>query len=343
MLCVASRAYGEVKLEARAEGLWVLKITVIATVLNEEKSVVELVESLAAQTRRPDEVIISDGGSTDRTVERIRETAGDRLNLRILELPGANISEGRNAAVGAATGDVIAVTDAGVRLEEDWLERLVRPFEMRPGRVDVVSGFFEPDPRNLFELAMGATVLPSREEINPARFLPSSRSVAFTKDAWRRAGGYAEWLDFCEDVVFDLALRRAGCVFAWAPDAVARFRPRGSLRDFWIQYFRYARGDGKAGLWPWRHAIRYGSYGAAAAMLLGSRRHRSLLIPLAIGSALHLWAPYRRLVPRLKGLPPARKAVAIGWVPIIRLVGDLAKMAGYPVGVVWRLRQAARS
>ncbi len=316
-----------------------LKVTVIATVLNEEASVADLVESLVAQTRQPDEVIISDGGSTDGTIERIRTTAGDRLKLQILQLPGSNISEGRNAAVGRASGDVIAVTDAGVRLKPTWLEQLITPFEKRPGRVDVVSGFFEPDPKSIFELAMGATVLPTREEINPARFLPSSRSVAFTKEAWRRAGGYPEWLDYCEDVVFDLALRRFGCVFAWAPAAVAKFRPRSSLRAFWTQYFRYARGDGKAGLWPERHAVRYVSYELALALLQLGRKRPALLLPLAVGAALHLKAPYQRLAPRLEGLSTREKAEAVAWVPIIRVIGDLAKMVGYPVGILWRLRQ----
>ncbi len=314
-----------------------LRITVIATVLNEEANVAALMESLAAQTRRPDEVIVTDGGSTDGTIERLR-AAGDLLNLRLLSLPGSNIAEGRNAAVGQASGDVIAVTDAGVRLKPTWLEQLVMPFERRPGRVDVVSGFFEPDPRTVFEVAMGATVLPTREDINPARFLPSSRSVAFTKEAWRRAGGYPEWLDYCEDVVFDLALRRAGCVFAWAPEAVALFRPRSSLRAFWSQYYRYARGDGKADLWPERHAIRYASYEAGLALLQASRKRPILLFPLALGMALHLKTPYRRLLPRLKGLTLREKAEAVAWVPIIRVVGDLAKMAGYPVGLLWRWR-----
>lgn len=311
----------------------------IATVLNEEASVAELVQSLTVQTRRPDEVIISDGGSTDKTVEVLRTAAADRVNLLVLNLPGSNIAEGRNAAIGRATGDVIAVTDAGVQLKPTWLEQLIAPFEKRPGRVDVVSGFFEPAPKTIFEIAMGATVLPTREEINPARFLPSSRSLAFTKEAWRRAGGYPEWLDYCEDVVFDLALRRSGCVFAWAPGAVALFRPRSSLRSFWQQYYRYARGDGKAGLWPKRHAVRYASYAGGLALLLASRKRPLFLLPILVAAALHVKRPYERLMPWLEGLGPLQKTEAIAWVPIIRLVGDLAKMAGYPVGVLWRLRQ----
>ncbi len=315
-----------------------LKVTVIATVLNEEASVGELLHSLVSQTRRPDEVIISDGGSTDDTLRRLQAGA-EGLNLQVIPLASANIAEGRNAAVVRATGDVIAVTDAGVRLKPTWLEQLLAPFETRRGRLDVVSGFFEPDPRSVFEVAMGATVLPTREEINPARFLPSSRSVAFTRDAWRRAGGYPEWLDYCEDVVFDLALRRSGCVFGWAPEAVAFFRPRPNLRAFWTQYYRYARGDGKAGLWPRRHAVRYGAYLGGAALLLAGRRRPRFLLPLAVGAAFYLRAPYRRLIPWLSGLEPQEKAEAALWVPLIRLVGDLAKMAGYPVGVLWRLRQ----
>lgn len=316
-----------------------LRVAVIATVLNEEASVAELIDSLANQTRRPDEVIIADGGSTDGTVERIRIAASDRLGVTILHLLGANIAEGRNAAVLNSTSDVIAVTDAGVSLKPTWLEQLVTPFEKRRGRLDVVSGFFEPAPRTVFELAMGATVLPTKDEVNPARFLPSSRSVAFTREAWRQAGGYPEWLDYCEDVVFDLALRKNGCVFGWAPEAIALFRPRQSPRAFWTQYFRYARGDGKAKLWPLRHAVRYASYAGALAFLLGSRKRWYLLLPLALGGVFHLQKPYQRLIPRLGGLSPAEKAEALAWVPVIRVVGDLAKMAGYPAGVLWRLRQ----
>jgi hypothetical protein len=32
-----------------------------------------------------------------------------------------------------------------------------------------------------------------------------------------------------------------------------------------------------------------------------------------------------------------QKLVAAGWVPLIRLTGDVAKMIGYPVGWWWRL------
>ena len=94
-----------------------------------------------------------------------------------------------------AKGHLIAVTDAGVRLDPVWLQALLRPLEQ--GSADVSCGFFAADPRSLFELALGCATVPLPSEINPERFLPSSRSIAFTRAAWQKAGGYPGWLDYC--------------------------------------------------------------------------------------------------------------------------------------------------
>jgi len=316
-------------------------VSVIATVKNEEEAIRRLLDSLLAQTRPPDEVIIADGGSTDGTLEILRTYAarGD-LPLQILIRPGANISQGRNAAIEAAQGEIIASTDAGVRLSPNWLADLTAPFE-EENPPDVVSGFFLPDPQTVFETALGATTLPALADIVPQKFLPSSRSVAFRKSAWERVGGYPEWLDYCEDLIFDFALRDAGCRFAFAPTAVAHFRPRPSLRAFARQYYRYARGDGKADLWRARHAVRYGTYLVLLPLLLflGFQVTPLWWGLLALGAAIIFWTPYRRLIPMIAGYSLPDRLRAIAWVPVIRVTGDLAKMVGYPVGVWWRLRQ----
>jgi glycosyltransferase involved in cell wall biosynthesis len=314
-------------------------VTVISTVLNEGEAIRRLMDSLAAQTRPPDEVIIVDGGSTDDTVAILQGYAGC-LPLRVLVEPGANISRGRNLAIQAAAGDVIASVDAGVWLEPDWLAHLVAPFTDPSRQLQAVAGFFTPDPCTPFEVALGATTLPTLAEVNPATFLPSSRSVAFTRAAWHTAGGYPEWLDYCEDLIFDLRLRAATGPFGWAPDAIAHFRPRGSLRAFFKQYYRYARGDGKADLWRRRHVIRYVTYlaGFPALLALGLTQSPFWLAALVGGALVYCRTPYRRLAPHLSALPPSERVTAVLLVPVIRATGDIAKMLGYPVGWRWRLR-----
>jgi glycosyltransferase involved in cell wall biosynthesis len=340
-----------------------LRVTVISTVLNEGEAIRRLLDSLVAQTRQPDEVVIVDGGSRDNTVAAIQAYA-DRLPLRVLVEPGANISRGRNVAIAAATSEVIASVDAGVWLEPGWLEKLVAPLanskwqiaNVEPAVAQVanpqsairnlqsVAGFFVPDPQTPFEIALGATTLPTLADVNPATFLPSSRSVAFTKTAWAAAGGYPEWLDYCEDLIFDFRVREVAGPFAWAPEAVAHFRPRGSLHAFFKQYYRYARGDGKADLWRKRHAIRYATYLIALPGLLAlAVLHSPLwLLALLAGAAAYCRTPYRRLWPRLAALAPRDRLAALLLVPVIRVVGDAAKMLGYPAGWLWRLRNWRR-
>ena len=321
-----------------------VQVSVIATVRNEGGSIARLLESLYRQTRPPDEVIIVDGGSSDDTLAQLQAWEREsRLALRVLVEPGSNISRGRNVAIAAAHGPVIACTDAGVYLEPSWLSNLLRPFEAG-GAADpepvVACGFFKPDVSSVFETALGATTLPAPADVRPERFLPSSRSVAYVKSAWETVGGYPEWLDYCEDLFFDFLLRARGYRFVLVPAAVAHFRPRSSMRDFFEQYYRYARGDGKADLWRGKHAVRYLTYLVALPSLLWLAYAKSpvwIVLPI-LGAGVMFFTPYRRLWPELGRLELLDRLRAILLVPVIRVTGDVAKMLGYPVGVCWRWR-----
>jgi len=314
-----------------------MRVSVVVTVLNEDQSLPRLLDSLAAQTCLPDEVVICDGGSTDGTLSLLEDEV--RLPLRVIRRIGANISLGRNAAIETATGEIIAVTDVGVRLAPHWLEEIVAPFE--DAGTQTVAGFFRPDPYTVFETAMGATVLPELQELDPVHFLPSSRSIAFRKSAWAAVGGYPEWLDYCEDLVFDFRLRERYGPFVFVPDALVHFRPRSSLRSFFVQYYCYARGDGKADLWLRRHAIRYLTYLVAAPLIaiagaLASPWWWTLYLTGIPGL---FWTGWRRLARTWGNMSLVQKLQAALWVPVIRVTGDVAKMIGYPVGVWWRWRR----
>src|ERR1051326_5124055 len=92
-----------------------------------------------------------------------------------------------------------------------------------------------------------------------------------------------------------------GCRFAFAPEAIAWFRPRPSLAAFFRQYYRYARGDGKADLWRARHTIRYATYLTAVALLVRRSRLSWLLL---VGVAAYSRRPCQRL--DLRGLSGTR-------------------------------------
>jgi hypothetical protein len=115
------------------------------------------------------------------------------------------------------------------------------------------------------------------------------------------------------------------------------------LASFWTQYYRYARGDGKAGLFRKRHAIRYMTYCVLVPALIGHALWGSFArwlgwIGVIAGIVAYCWRPWQRLAVIGSGLSLSERCVAALWVPVIRAVGDLAKMVGYPAGVVWRAR-----
>lgn len=153
-------------------------------------------------------------------------------------------------------------------------------------------------------------------------------------------GGYPDWLPWCEDVVFDLDLRAAGARFTFSPAAIVSWHPPARPAAFWRQYLRYARGDGQAGLWPVRHAIRLGFYAIVGTLLArGSLHSRALAFSL-------LNAYFRRFVRRIHSVRPAESAPGMAAaylaVPAIVVVGDVAKMVGYARGTMERLRAGGR-
>jgi len=220
-----------------------VKLSLCITVRNERESLVPLLESLFAQSRAPEEIVIVDGGSTDGTVELLQTFAVKHREIRVIARRDINIAKGRNVAIENAHYGYIAWADGGVDYPQDWLASLIRPLENDPD-VDIVSGYFEPRPETLFEESVGAMLYPNLDMVDWSRFLPSCKSVAFKKRVWEELGGFAEWLPrgIGEDTHFFLRAREASYRFASAPDATCYWRPRRNFAELFRQYFAYSRG-----------------------------------------------------------------------------------------------------
>lgn len=300
-------------------------VSLITTVKDAADHVGAFLASVAAQTRAPDEVVVVDGGSTDGTLEVLRRAS----DITLLEEPGANIARGRNLAIGAASHDVIAVSDADCILDDTWLARLLEPID---AGADVSMGAYVPIAEGFLQRCLAAVNMPAPTDLDEATFLPSARSVAFRRRAIEAAGGYPEWLDIGEDMYVNLRWRELGLDLRLAPDAIVRWRLRRGLAEIWRQYFRYARGDAIAGMHAPRHALRFATYGALVAALAAGRRWPRA-IALACGAAYAV----RPIARGVRGASTTReRAASIAGVPAMMAYLDVAKMAGYVAGVARR-------
>lgn len=309
-----------------------MKVTVVSTVLDPGGGIADFLASMRAQTRAPDEIVIVDGGSTDGTAAQLRDAEG----VTLIEAAGANISRGRNVAVAHATHEVIAVTDADCAYAPGWLAALVAPIE---DGADVAMGWTEPVIDSFTDACLASVNLPlSPAGVDPATYMPSSRSIALRRDVLDAVGGYPEWLPIGEDMWLNHRLRERGLDMRFAPDAVARWRLRPTLGATFTQYHRYARGDAHAGMYPKRHALRFAVYAGAVFALRSGHAWPKLLA--VAGAVAYARTPIRRAWARLGSA--RERALAVPAVPALMALLDLAKMTGYVAGLADRVRGTVR-
>ncbi len=110
-----------------------LMISCVIPTYNREELVVRALESVFAQTRQPDEIVIVDDGSTDRTEEALREYA-DRV--RYVRQENAGGGAARNTGVENATGDWIAFLDSDDLWIDDHVERIAAAIQATSGRAN---------------------------------------------------------------------------------------------------------------------------------------------------------------------------------------------------------------
>ena len=299
-------------------------VVLIVTVRNEAGTIGPLLDSVLAGTRVPDEIVIADGGSTDGTWDLLRARAASDPRVRAVQAPG-NRSVGRNAAVRASRSPIVACTDAGVQVDREWLERITLPFAVDPD-TGVVAGFYLPVGNTPFERAAGVVSAPSLREVDPARFLPSTRSVAFRRTAWERVRGFDESLAHNEDTPFALALKRSGARFFFAPTALVRWRPRGDLSSFFRQHRRFGFGDGESRVQGSFYARLAAKYVIGAVLFVGGFFYRACWLLLLAGIALFAAAQGCRGSARL-GI-----VERVILVPFLKIVYDVAYLSGYLKG-----------
>jgi glycosyltransferase involved in cell wall biosynthesis len=222
------------------------QVSFIATAFNELSTAEMLVRSIFNQTRLPDEIIITDTGSSDGTFELLEQLAADSpVPIKILAKQGANIAQGRNLAISQAQYPIIAVTDFGCTIPDDWLENLIAPYEDNPevqisfGRYQAIDSNKQPA-----KWILGWSI----DNIDPQNHLPSAVSISFLKHAWEKVGGYPEWLSMTgEDTCFAFELKRSTTLWAFVPEAVVQWIAPESFSGALRKSFRWSTGDGEAG------------------------------------------------------------------------------------------------
>jgi GT2 family glycosyltransferase/SAM-dependent methyltransferase len=273
-------------------------VSVAIPVRNEERHMRACTRGLQAldYPREKLEVIFADGGSTDAT-RRMALAAG----FRVVDNPRGNVAGGRNAAFAAASGQVVAFTDADVLFDPQWVRNAVRRLRETgaagvggPTPVPADQNAFGKAAGLVFDLAgqLGATVHRSATSgVRDTDDLPGCNAF-YRREALLRVMPTNTRLGTNEDVEMNGFLRGCGFRLVMAPDVSVQHYKRSTPAGFWRQMYRFAVGrvqlgrrDGsyiKRGHW----AAGIGLPAAALAALLGGLVHEGVWLAAAVAAAV---------------------------------------------------------
>jgi len=307
-----------------------MKVSFIATVYNEEKSVLLLLKSIFSQSRLPDEIIIVDGGSRDRTVAKIKN-----LKLKIKNYNGkfktivkkGNRSVGRNEAIKNSSNGIIICSDAGCILDKNWVKNIIEPF-INPG-VDVVAGYYKGNAKTIFQKCLIPYVLVTEDKINSQNFLPATRSMAFKKSIWEKVGRFPEEFSNNEDYVFAKKLKKISANIVFEKSAIAYWMPRDNLKDAFAMFYRFAKGDSESRIFRPKVFLIFLRYILGLTLLSLFFLLKSDLILNTLYLILIIYV----LWSILKNYKYVKDIRAVLFLPLLQIISDIAVMLGTIAGL----------
>jgi O-antigen biosynthesis protein len=233
------------------------KVSVVVACYNGERTLRACLDSLQRLNYPGFEVILVDDGSTDATPQ----IAFERPNIRYFRHEkNLGLSVARNTGIAAATGEIVAFTDADCRADEDWLYYLVGDL-----LGSEFAGLGGPNLLPPEDSAVAAAVMVSPG--GPAHVMLTDRqaehipgcNMAFYKSALADIGGFDPLFHQAgDDVDLCWRLQQAGYKIGFSPAAFVWHYRRSTVGA----YLRQQRGYGEAeALLVSKHPENFNSFG----------------------------------------------------------------------------------
>ena len=244
-------------------------ITIINPIRNVERTIDTNLKYLLGLDYPKDkmEIVFGDGGSTDKTVDIIRQWQMKYDLIKLVIVPNSKSpGEARNAALKIAKGDYILFTDGDCAPRVDWAKKILEPFFTDP-KIGMVGGeihTMRTDPNNDVEayceetkfLTVAGRCLMTEEGYYPgiAKDLPhevngnmhspffATANAAVSKIA-ADAIGREFWHEITsEDVDFSLRILKKGYKLYYKPSAIVDHMHRVTLAAYCKQLYGYGFG-----------------------------------------------------------------------------------------------------
>jgi succinoglycan biosynthesis protein ExoA len=295
-------------------------VSVVMPVRNEERYIAESVGHVLGQRYDGElELVIALGPSRDRTAEVVRRLAESDSRIKVIDNPTGQIATAINLALAASRHPVVVRVDGHSMLPDGYIQTAVDTLR-ETGAVNV-GGMMAAAGITPFQQAVawamtspfgvGAAKNHTGGEAGPA---DTAYLGVFRRAAIEQVGGYNEDFKVAEDWELNHRIRQAGGLIWFQPAMRVTYRPRATVAELGVQYFRYGR---------WRRAV--------AREHAGTINLRYLAPPIAVAGVM---------AGTLLGLAGVGGLAAGGWPGWLTL--GFVLPAGYLAGVVALAARAGR-
>ena len=227
-------------------------VSVVMPVRNEERYIAESVGCVLSQHYDGElELVIALGPSRDRTAEVVRRLAESDSRITVIDNPAGEIAAAINLALAASRYAIVVRVDGHSMLPDGYIQTAVDTLR-QTGAVNV-GGMMAAVGITPFQQAVawamtspygvGAAKNHTGGEAGPA---DTAYLGVFRRSAIEQAGGYNEDFKVAEDWELNHRIRQAGGLIWFQPAMRVTYRPRATVAELGVQYFRYGR---------WRRAV----------------------------------------------------------------------------------------
>ncbi len=216
------------------------RVSVVICAYNAADTLDDCLDSLGRLNYPDFEVIVVNDGSRDATGDIAR-----RYPVRLISVPNGGLSAARNIGLSAAAGEIVAYTDADVRVDRDWLTYLVQPFLTS----DVVGSggpnIVPPDDPFVAQCVARAPGGPTHVLLDDriAEHVPGC-NMAFRREALLAIDGFNPvYLRAGDDVDICWRLQAKKGRIGFSPSALVWHHHRPSIKAYWRQQVGYGEGE----------------------------------------------------------------------------------------------------
>lgn len=212
-----------------------LPVSVNICTYNEEKDIADCLRKVFAN--KPKEVIVVDGGSTDRTVE-----IATQMGAKVIESYVKGLSSQRQIAIEASTQSYIAIIDGDDHIEPNFLSTLLK--EMEEYGYDALQGReIAYEPKTYWEKAMGSANYGITYTDKPVDTNMVGRPSLYRAEAIKHCG-FDSFFDGVGDEDTDLSIRMEMAGFRQGiGTGMTRRKQTESFSGIIKKFIRYGKGD----------------------------------------------------------------------------------------------------